>query len=216
MAGREYALSVACQKLHEAVWKLPRFRAGFNPNEFPANGIYVLFEVGEHGHGGERIVRIGTHRGPDNLGKRIREHVYTRNKDRSIFRKHIGRALLQRRNDVFLEQWDVDLTTKQAREQHEDVIDKATLARVEDEVSAFMNGNFSFCVLRIDQRPTRLLLEQQLLSVVSQCESCGPSEQWLGKHHPNPVIRESGLWNIQGLNGAILATAADIRRLFLD
>ena len=34
--------------------------------------------------------------------KRLNEHLFTPNKDRSIFRKHVGRCLLVQRNDLFL------------------------------------------------------------------------------------------------------------------
>ena len=51
-----------------AVWARPLAKV-------PPNGVYVLFEMGEEGHGGERIVRIGTHTGQNNLAPRIREHL---------------------------------------------------------------------------------------------------------------------------------------------
>ena len=80
-------MSGSCQYLHETLSRLPRLKREALIN-VPKNGIYILFENGEEAHGGERIVRIGTHRGQDNLAPRIRAHLYTHNKDRSIFRKH--------------------------------------------------------------------------------------------------------------------------------
>jgi hypothetical protein len=82
----------ACQYLHDALSRLPRLRRE-NLAKVPDNGIYVLFEKDEEGHSVERIVRAGTHRGRNNLAPRVREHLYTPNKDRSIFRKHVGRCL---------------------------------------------------------------------------------------------------------------------------
>jgi len=52
----------ACQHLHETLSRLPRLRRE-DLSKVPPNGIYVLFENGEEGHNGERIVRVGTHRG---------------------------------------------------------------------------------------------------------------------------------------------------------
>ena len=46
----------------------------FNPKDIPLNGIYIMFEEGEFAHGGKRIVRVGTHTGPNNLRNRIAEH----------------------------------------------------------------------------------------------------------------------------------------------
>ena len=53
----------------------------------------------------DRIVRIGTHRGDNNLYNRLKEHFINENKDRSIFRKNIGRALLNKNQDSYLEIW---------------------------------------------------------------------------------------------------------------
>ncbi|MSP93707.1 MAG: hypothetical protein EXR00_00415 [Alphaproteobacteria bacterium] len=39
----------------------------------------------------------------------------TPNKDRSIFRKHVGRCLLAKSGDPLLAQWEIDLTTKASR-----------------------------------------------------------------------------------------------------
>lgn len=203
-----------CEFLHREVAKLPRFRHGFNLKDIPANGIYFLFENGEEAHNGERIVRIGTHTGQNNLPKRLKEHLYTPNKDRSVFRKHIGRSLLTRLNDPFLAAWEIDLTTRKAREQFAHKVDKLKLEEVEREVSDYMNSNFSFAVLRVDGKDDRLAAESGLLSAIAACAGCRPSQKWLGLHHPKSVIRESGLWNVLGLDKAPIEQA-DMEQLFL-
>jgi hypothetical protein len=126
-----------CIYLHHALSRLPRLRRE-NLSKVPPNGVYVLFENGEQRHNGERIVRIGTHRGQNNLAPRIREHLYTPNKDRSIFRKHVGRCLLARAEDAFLIQWEIDLTTKASREMYGHKVDKVRLQEVETEVTHYM------------------------------------------------------------------------------
>lgn len=98
----------ACARLHAAVRKLRMFPFPANPALLPPNGVYFLFEAGEIGHDGARIVRIGSHTGAGNLPSRLQEHT-TANKDRSIFRKNIGRALLTKAMDSFLQQWELDL-----------------------------------------------------------------------------------------------------------
>ena len=192
-------MSGACQYLHDALSRMSRLKFK-DLEKIPANGVYVLFENGETAHGGERIVRIGTHRGQNNLAKRIREHLYTPNKDRSIFRKHVGRCLLTKAHDPFIDQWEIDLTTKKSRELNAHKVDKKKLQKIESEVSAYMNDNFSFAIMRFEKRSERFHVERSLLSTVSQCSGCGPTEHWLGKYHPNSVIRESGLLNIQWLD----------------
>ena len=194
-----------CQYLHDTLARLPRLRRE-NLAQVPANGIYVLFEKGEEGHGLERIVRIGTHTGQNNLAARIREHLYSPNKDRSIFRKHVGRCLLAKESDPFLTQWEIDLTTKASRTMHGHKIDKTRLRAVEDEVTRYMTENFSFSVLCFETRAERLQYEAILLSTIFHCRDCGPSDTWLGKSHPtSAIVRGCGLWNMQGLRGPVLS-----------
>jgi hypothetical protein len=194
----------ACQYIHDTVSRLPRLRRD-DVTKVPTNGIYMLFQKGEVGHGVERIVRVGTHRGQNNLAPRIREYLYTPNKDRSIFRKHVGRCLLARAGDPFLAQWEIDLTTKASREMHAHKVDRVRLHEVEAEVTQYMVENFSFAVLRVDTQAERLRSEECLLSTIFDCRDCGPSETWLGKFHPtSAIIRGSGLWNVQSLRGHVL------------
>ena len=96
----------ACEALHEWANSLPALRFPFDEHAIPLNGIYILFEQGEVAHGAKRIVRVGTHTGANQLRSRLRQHFLVENKDRSIFRKNIGRALLHRDHDPFLETWD--------------------------------------------------------------------------------------------------------------
>jgi hypothetical protein len=193
-------MSDVCQHLHKEVLKRPRFKAGFTIEDIPANGIYILFEHGELAHGAERIVRIGTHTGQSNLATRLNEHLYTKNKDRSIFRKHIGRCLLLKDGDPFFSVWDTDLTTKEARIEQAHLINNEKLKDVENKVSEYINKRFSFVVISIDDKDLRMKSESGLLSAIAQCTECQASHNWLGRYHKNPRLRESGLWNIQGLN----------------
>jgi len=198
-------MTAACQYLHDTLSRLPRLkREDFA--KIPDNGIYVLFETGEQGHGGQRVVRVGTHRGQNNLPGRIREHLYKTNKDRSIFRKHVGRCLLAKAGDPFLAQWEIDLTTKASRALNEGKVDKTRLQEVEADVTRYMLENFSFAVLQFDSAADRRDYEEALLSTVYHCPECGPSETWLGKHHPTSEnLKTCGLWNVQSLTGKVLS-----------
>lgn len=186
-------MTEACRYLHEQLSHLPRLRRE-DLARLPKNGIYVLFENGENAHGNDRIVRVGTHRGQNNLVPRIREHLYTPNKDRSIFRKHVGRCLLAKAADPFLAQWEIDLTTKASRLLNEGKINRARLQAAEVEVTRYMIENFSFVALRLDNEADRIRCEERLLSTIYQCPDCGPSDRWLGKWHPRAdIIRTRGL-----------------------
>jgi hypothetical protein len=106
-----------CAELHAALDPLPHHRFPFDAGRIPKNGLYILFEDGEQAHGTDRIVRIGTHTGKDQLPSRLKQHFIKENKDRSIFRKNIGRALLNKARDPFLAQWEIDLTTSAAKKE---------------------------------------------------------------------------------------------------
>jgi hypothetical protein len=194
-------MSHACQYLHDTLSRLPRLRHA-DIERVANNGIYVLFENGEEGHCTQRIVRIGTHRGQNNLALRMREHLYAANKDRSIFRKHVGRCLLAKAGDTFLSQWEIDLTTIASRKVNEGKVDKLRLREVEADVTRYMVENFSFAILCVATKEDRLVFEERLLSTIRHCSECGPSDHWLGSYHPtSAAIRNSGLWNVQGLAG---------------
>lgn len=188
-----------CQRLHDIFNARPRLRFPFDKNQIPMNGIYVLFEKREYAHNQERIVRIGTHTGDNNLRNRLHEHFLKENKDRSIFRKHVGRALLARAGDPFLEQWEWDLTSRAAKDQYGHLLDHEKQQAVEAQVTAYIQDNFTFTVFRVDDKTTRLRIEKALIGTISTCHSCQPSLQWLGLHSPYAKICESGLWNIQHL-----------------
>jgi hypothetical protein len=194
-----------CRIIHDRFNALPKFSGSYEVSTVPENGIYVVFEKGESAHGGDRIVRVGTHTGERNLRARLNEHLYRPNKDRSIFRKHIGRCILKRRGDGFYDQWEIDLTTRANREKYGRVVDLARLQAVEAEVTSYITTNLLFTVVEVPA--DRATLESKLLSTIAQCPHCGPSKNWLGRYHPNQKIAISGLWNIQGMRGQHLSMA---------
>lgn len=163
------------------------------------NGVYILFEKGEHAHNMDRIVRVGSHPGADNLRNRLQEHFVNENKDRSIFRKHVVRALLARAGDPFLEQWEWDLTARSAKDKYGPLLNHRKQQIVEAQVTAYIQDNFTFTVIRVDDKTMRLGIEKSLIGTLSLCHTCRPSPTWLGLHSPYPKIRESGLWHIQHL-----------------
>ena len=178
---------------------MKRLSFPFSEQDIPKNGIYVLFEKGETAHNGDRIVRIGTHTGQNQLPSRLFQHFLSENKDRSIFRKNIGRALLNKSKDPFLEQWEIDLTTKQAKEKFENSVNLEKQKEIEKQVSKHIQENFTFVVFPIEDKRTRLEVESKIISTVSRCRDCRQSEDWLGNLSPKEKIKESGLWLVNEL-----------------
>jgi hypothetical protein len=122
-------MSNVCNWIHEQLDPLPLIKYPFNLNHLPTDGIYFFYEDGETwGHCGvkPRIVRVGTCR-QGNFQSRISEHFllnpskmnYTPDQspphDRSIFRKNIGRALLNKANDPYITIWNLDFTSSASR-----------------------------------------------------------------------------------------------------
>jgi hypothetical protein len=127
------------------------------------------------------------------------QHFVKENKDRSIFRKNIGRAILNRDNDPFLKQWELDLTTREARRKYINIVDFSKQQQVERRVTQYIQNAFHFAVFRVDEKEKRLALEAKLISSVSLCTECRPSSDWLGNYSPKEKIRESGLWIVNEL-----------------
>lgn len=188
-----------CDKIHKWANILRVFKFPFDEKEIPLNGLYILFEKGELAHGVNRIVRIGTHTGNNQLRSRLKQHFLTENKDRSIFRKNIGRCILNKKRDHFLEKWEWDLTPKLSKDKYSSLIDFEKQKAVEREVSKYIQDNFSFAILQIDDRDDRLKLESKIISTVSLCDECKPSKDWFGLYSPKDKIRESGLYLVNEL-----------------
>ena len=188
-----------CAEVHQLFNLLPHHHFPFSDKIIPLNGIYILFEAGELAHDTYRIVRIGTHNGDGNLPSRLKSHFIKENKDRSIFRKNIGRAILNKVNDSFLEQWDLDLTSREAKDNLLNKINLEKQKQIERQVTEYIQKNFWFVLFPVEKREDRLFWESRIISTVSRCNDCRPSEKWLGLHSPKDKIRESGLWIVNEL-----------------
>jgi hypothetical protein len=215
-----------CAWLQSQLETLPPVGYPLDLNRLPRDGIYFFYEAGEAwGHGGDRprIVRIGTHK-DGNFRSRVSEHFGLGKeraahldrpslKDRSIFRKNLGRALLNGRGDPYLEVWDLDLTTRAAREAHRERRDLAKEEATEAEITRLIRERFWFRFLILSGQTKRMGsegLESALIGTVSRCSMCRPSASWLGRHSPKPVIRASGLWLVQHVGSAPLLPADEV------
>ena len=192
-------MNESCSKLHQWFNGMKRLKFPFDESKIPLNGIYILFEKGERAHGADRIVRIGTHTGENQLRSRLWQHFVNENKDRSIFRKNIGRALLNKNKDPFLKSWEIDLTPKKSKDKNSKLIDFNKQKEIEKRVTKCLQDNFSFIVFEITNKEKRLAFESKIISTVSLCDKCKPSSKWLGLFSPKEKIREAGLWLVNEL-----------------
>jgi hypothetical protein len=221
---------VACKWLHEQLEILSLFSYPFRIDRLPEDGLYFLYERGEvwdHGEERPRIVRVGTHR-QGNFRSRIAEHYLLNEskmnfnegrsapKDRSIFRKNIGRALLNRDSHSYLEVWEIDFTTESSQDQFGHLRDIPLEKRIEKEITRIIREDFSFRFVLLADQKLRMGgsgLESRLIGTLARCGECRPSLGWLGRYSPKPAIRQSGLWLVHHLKAPPLSE--DDRRSFL-
>ena len=176
----------ACKQIHSALENLTKYH---EPSiELPQNGIYFFYEAGEVcSHTGKsRVVRVGTHGERATLRKRLRQH-YRLNREGSVFRKHLGTALLKRKGllDEEITEW------RKGRKSPRWSDFKGT----EDEVSRLLRSNFFLRVVTVDNFEEREVLEEKLIASLAACPQCRPSEGWLGRFAWSERVRRSGLWN---------------------
>lgn len=222
-----------CKRLHDLVHQLPEVSWPFTLDQLPHNGIYFFCELGENwGHGGDRprIVRVGTHR-EGNFRSRMADHYVSNEhkmafgkdqappKDRSIFRKNIGRALLHRDADSYQSLWEIDFTERAARESHGSQRDVEKEREIEREVTRILRERFTFRWIELkgeDRRIGSQGLEAALIGTLAACGECRPSSNWLGRFSPKKKIVQSGLWLLQHLRaqGLTEQVIADIANLF--
>ena len=190
-------------QLHQLFCALPRY-TWQNIASIPfQNGIYLVFEQGETYHGLPRIVRVGTHTSPNRLKQRLNDHFNRENHNGSIFRKNIGKAILNKANDPYLSTWTLD-TSKPPYLGREN---KAKETEVEQAVTSYLHRNITFTVFPIDAKEERLRLEKAIISSLHHTSDFRASDAWLGNYSPESAIRQSGMWLKQGVDAIPLTDA---------
>jgi hypothetical protein len=154
-------------------------------------------------------VRIGTHgvkksEGKSTLWGRLKQHKGNDkdgggNHRGSIFRLLVGEALINRDSNGPAT-WGIDSSAPKEIRQKE--------TEHEIKVSAYIR-ELPFLVIKIDNKGNRKFLECNLIALLSNINRrktkppCPdePSDNWLGRHSCRPLVRNSGLWNNQGVQG---------------
>ena len=196
-------------RIYALVQSLDRHNHKSKSAALPSNGIYFFFEQGEtvrwRNATIDRIIRVGTHKKDGRFKKRIRQHYgnvnsLRGNKNGSVFRKHLGGALLRRANskDQRLKEW-----LKQGGRSY---------LEVEELVSRRLRENFTYCCFQVDSPEERDVLERGLIALIAQHPVGRPSAKWLGKHAASEKIVQSGLWNTQHIAATPL-TSEQLRRI---
>lgn len=175
--------------------------------DWPRRGVYFFFEPGEYRADGHtpRVVRVGTHAvstgSQTTLWNRLSQHRGSNhgsgNHRGSIFRLHVGTALLNARHAEFAAMAPTWGRGSNAARSIEDVE-----VPLEAAVSRYI-GAMPFLWLAVDDAPSptseRHIVESTIIALLSNAARPPidpPSPTWLGHHADRPAIRHSGLWNV--------------------
>ena len=186
-------------------------------HNWPKKGVYLFFEPEEYRSAKNelRVVRVGTHgvsRGSKaTLWNRLRTHRGTGdglgNHRSSIFRLHLGAALLGKNRDLVVPSWGVGQDADKKVRKHEE--------RLEREVSKII-GTMSVLWLSVEDEAgpanDRAYLERNMIGLLVGPEGPidQPSAYWLGRFSSNERIRKSGLWNLEFLDYSYSSEFLDV------
>jgi hypothetical protein len=181
----------------------PRFRDCDGRRSWPVRGVYLFIDPQERrmlDSDVNRIVRVGTHAVSDgslaSLWQRLKTHKgdlkNNGNHRSSIFRLHVGTALMERES-LECPTWAEAAPTNAHL--------MALEAILERKVSDYI-GSLLVAVLPILDHPSkrsdRAYVEQNLIAILAGKH--GPiepaSENWLGYSCRHPAVRRSALWNV--------------------
>ncbi len=206
-----------CLELHKIFNGMKRYDAN-NIDEIPFNnGVYIFFEKGEKYHGMDRIVRVGTDTGQNNLRRRIKQHLLGLNKDHSVFRKNIGRAFLNKKgNYELLQYWNLSLTRRENKLKYFDSKQNEKCKALEKEITQYLQSNMEFVAFELATKEERLRFEEAIISTLYHAKDFVASQKWLGNFVPTNIsgnhIVDARMWVSQGINAKEL-TDKELERL---
>ena len=200
---------------------------------WPERGVYFFFENGEvrsTSGTGPRIVRVGTHaiktgKEESTLWGRLRDHrgllhgkyAGGGNHRASVFRKHVGSALLNKaQRQTELERWLKGSSAPLAIRYAEHGI--------ECEVSKHIRC-MPFLWVAVNDAPgsqsDRKFIEKNSIALLSNYLRVDdpidlPSSCWLGRHAPNDKVRKSGLWNDEYVDESWTAEFLEVLEKYVD
>ncbi|MCK4367165.1 MAG: hypothetical protein KAW84_04395 [Thermoplasmata archaeon] len=205
----ESVLMMICEDIHKALEDLPLWREP--SRELPENGLYFFYEAGEFNSHDERprIVRVGNHpRSRNTLQRRLRTH-YSGSKNASVFRKFLGGAIMRRRDPSHP---CLKPAPGKGHWERQDEKTCPSCKPIEKDVSALLRSGFSFRCIEIVDMDLRNTMEKKLIATLSNCPTCGPSDDWLGKFAYSEKVVKSGLWNSNHVWEDLVLTKSELHR----
>lgn len=184
-----------------------RFSDSSGKDRWPKRGVYFIFEApdAQAPHRMPRLVRIGTHAvssgSQTSLWNRLSTHRGVSSGGgshrSSIFRLHVGRALMQRdRNQNWPTTWGIGQSAAKDIRDGEEALER----RVSETI-----GEFRILWLDVADTPgpssDRSYIERNSIGILSRTNLLSPKAvgPWLGTQSPDWRIAVSGLWNLDHL-----------------
>jgi len=133
------------------------------------------------------------------LRSRLNQHFVKQNKNRSIFRKNIGRCFLNKDSNPYLNLWELDTTSRANKEKNLKLLDLVFEKKIEERISSYIQVNLSFCVFQIDTKNDRIFWERKIVSTLAKAPDIKLSDKWLGNYSSKIKIKASGLWQVNEL-----------------
>jgi len=204
-----YSYSAYNHSIHKLFNDTKRYDFPFG-NKIPKNGLFALFEKGEKFQDNDRIVYVGSNIKENRMPKMLNFIFKDGNRDNTSFRKNIGRSILAKDDSKYMKKfeiisslgilndWNMDL--KEFNEEYSDESEEnKEMENVEEMVSQYIQDNFSFSIIEINDKLKRLNLKNKIISSLSLSDEFNPSDEWLGSFSPREKIRKNGLWLEQHL-----------------
>lgn len=210
-----------CADLHALLTKTRR-RLTFPPPfiQLPLNGVYFIFEKGQSSHDADRIIRIGSHRGPNRLVARLWEHAMPHG--RSIFRWDLGKALIRKPGTSGIDPIPMEFWEAESNERLKEIGgSNVEVDRFEVQLSAYISKTFEFSVIGTADQAQGMELEKACIATVATCAHCQtmansdlrpPRGILWNKHHagPNSQPLSASQWTeLVGLASAPLGARND-------
>ena len=177
-------------KFYELINKLEKFESideFLKSEQKYSKGVYFFFDPAEKiNNGYNRIIRVGSHglsgKSNSTLKGRLRQHKGFLNgggnRRVSVFRRHVGNAIIKKEN----------FDENQVRDE---VLEKM--------ISDYINSLPLAVLLFEDYADKRRIFKKNSIRILSNCSE-NFNKDWLGSFSIDEKISKSGLWNIQHVN----------------
>ena len=134
----------------------------------------------------------------------------------SIFRKNIGRAMLNKEQKIeLLKYWNIKMSKPENKKYFNNEL-QLECRSLENKITNYLCANMEFVVFNLEKAEDRLRYEEAIIATLHKSKDFKASENWLGNYVPTNIknnhVVDSRMWISQGINAKEL-TDAEFQRL---